>query len=405
MVLEFLEFVEADAPRSVARLLDRFLTRCRQETGAEAGTIYVMRRRGRVSELIPSARQFGSSPLRGTPPPMPLNAATIAGYVASSGDVVRLADVRRVPAGKPFAYDSAVDIPGCRTQSLLCLPVRNFQGGVIAIVELVNRRTADGAVTAFSAQQIDRLLPVATVMSGYIQRTDNLEQIQAKNLKLRQRNRALARQRARIGLLQEETEEAFKTSIKLLARAAEIHDEGTGNHIVRVNEYSHYLAQCLGMHREFCDEIRYSAQLHDVGKLSIDHKILNKGGELNTDERAEMDRHPIFGYQILSPSYRLKMAAEIALFHHEKWDGTGYPHGVKGEEIPLSARIVSLADTYDALRSKRSYKPGFSHRQAVDVIVKGDTRIDPKGHFDPHLVELFAKNHEGFDKIWRKFTD
>jgi HD-GYP domain-containing protein (c-di-GMP phosphodiesterase class II) len=336
---------------------------------------------------------------------MPLNATLIAGYVASSGDVVRLSDVCKIPPNRPVAHDIANDLPGLRTQSVLCLPVRKFQGEVIAVVELVNRRGKGGDVVAFTEPQVERLLPVATVMSGYIERTDNLEQIKAKNLKLRQLNRALARQRARIAGLQAETEEAFKTSIKLLARAAEIHDEGTGNHIVRVNEYSYFLAQCLGLHREFCDEIRYSAQLHDVGKLSIDHKILNKGGELDAVERAEMDRQPIFGYQILSPSYRLKMAAEIALFHHEKWDGTGYPHGVKGEEIPLSARIVALTDTYDALRSKRSYKPGFSHRRAVDVIVNGDKRIDPKGHFDPHLVEVFAKNHEGMDRIWRDLVD
>lgn len=135
------------------------------------------------------------------------------------------------------------------------------------------------------------------------------------------------------------------------------------------------------------------------------NSILNKGGELSPEERRQMDKHPIYGHQILSHSYRLKMAAEIALFHHEKWNGTGYPHRVKGEEIPISARIVALADTYDALRSKRSYKPGYNHKQAVDVIVNGDERIDPLGHFDPHLVEVFAKNHEGLDKIWRRLTD
>ncbi|MSO65040.1 MAG: GAF domain-containing protein [Alphaproteobacteria bacterium] len=272
LVLEFLNYVEADAPRTVARLLDRFLRRCRDETAAEAGTIYVVRRRGRERVLVPTARQMGTASLRRLPTSaLALNAASIAGYVARTGQVVRLADVRKVPDGRPYAHDAKLDIPGRETRSLLCLPVKNFQGEVIAVIELINRRSGRRQAPApFTARDVERLLPVATVVAGYIERTDNLEQIQETNLKLRQRNRALAQQRAQIAALQAETEDAFKISINLLARAAEIYDEDTGNHIVRVNEYPHYLAQCIGMPKEFCDEIRYSAQLHDVGKLSID---------------------------------------------------------------------------------------------------------------------------------------
>ena len=406
LVIELLAHVEQDAPRNVSQLLDRFLGKCRDMTSADAGTAYIVRRRGRERVLMPIARQNALAALRTTPnDPIPLNAATIAGYVAGSGDVVRLGDVTKVPVARPYSFNPALEAPGFDVGPLACFPIKTFQGRVVAVIELMMQRDSKSSVDAFSDDVIAGLMEVAAVISGYVERTDNLEQIEEKNAKLRQRNRTLARQRERIGQLQAETEEAFKLSISLLARAAEIHDEGTGNHIVRVNEYAYFLAQRLGMAKEFCDEIRYSAQLHDVGKLSVDQGILNKGGELTPEERSQMDQHPIFGFQILSHSHRLKLAAEIALFHHEKWDGSGYPHGVKGEEIPISARIVALADTYDALRAKRSYKPAYSHDRAVEVIVNGDERLDPAGHFDPGLIDIFVRHHDGLDKIWREFVD
>lgn len=217
----------------------------------------------------------------------------------------------------------------------MCLPIKNFQDRVIAIVELVNRRAANKKnPVSFSRDQASTLAPVTRVLSGYIERTDNLEQIASRNIKLRQRNRALAKQRTKIADLQEATEDAFKLSISLLARATEIYDEGTGNHILRVNEYSYFLAEELGMPRAFCDEIRYSAQLHDVGKMVVDAAVLKKGGKLTRPEREEMNKHPIYGYQILSHSPRLKRAAEIALFHHEKWDGSGYRMASRARKSP-----------------------------------------------------------------------
>ncbi|MEK9946038.1 MAG: HD domain-containing phosphohydrolase [Alphaproteobacteria bacterium] len=405
LVLELLAHVEKDAPRNVSQLLDRFLGKCREMTGSDAGTAYIVRRRGRERVLAPVARQNAISTSRAAPDDaIPLNAATIAGYVAGSGEVVSLDDVKRVPHARPYRFNRALEAPGFAVGALVCFPIMTFQGRVVAIIELMMQRDNEKG-NPFADDTINGLMEVAAVISGYVERTDNLEQIEKKNVKLRQRNKALARQRERIGQLQEETEEAFKLSISLLARAAAIHDEGTGNHIVRVNEYAFFLAQRLGMPKEFCEEIRYSAQLHDVGKLSVDQGILNKGGELTAAERQQMDQHPVFGFQILSHSHRLKLAAEIALFHHEKWDGSGYPHGVRGEEIPISARIVALADTYDALRAERSYKPAYTHDQTVDVIINGDERLDPRGHFDPGLIEIFSRNHQGFDKIWQEFAD
>jgi HD-GYP domain-containing protein (c-di-GMP phosphodiesterase class II) len=139
--------------------------------------------------------------------------------------------------------------------------------------------------------------------------------------------------------------------------------------------------------------------------MSVDGKVLRKKGPLDDDERAEMNRHPLFGYRILEPSDRLQMAAAIALNHHERWDGTGYPNGRAREEIPIEARIVALADIYDALRSARPYKPGFSHEEARTIILEGDERMDPEGHLDPDLVRLFADRHAGMAEIWDKLSD
>lgn len=406
LVLEFLEFVEQEAPHSVSDLLGRILLKCRELTGAEAGTAYLVRRKGRERQLVVVQRQNDAVKLRAREEAIPLNAASIAGFVAGTGEPALIADAYKTPEGRPYGFDKKSETPNYRTQSILCLPIKNFQDRVIAVIELVNRRApAKAKPVAFSREQINKLVPVARVLSGYIERTDNLEQIAAQNVKLRQRNRLLAEQRARVAVLHDETEDAFKLSISLLARAAEIYDEGTGNHIVRVNEFSRFLAERLGMPKDFCEQIHYSAQLHDVGKMVVDTAVLKKGGKLTATDRDEMNKHPLYGYQILSHSYRLKLAAEIALFHHEKWDGTGYPHGVKGEEIPTSARIVALADAYDALRAVRPYKAGFSHEKAVKIIVHGDERIDPSGHFDPQLVQVFSRNHRGMAKIWQKFTD
>ncbi len=199
--------------------------------------------------------------------------------------------------------------------------------------------------------------------------------------------------------------EDLENTIYFLARAAQIYDEGTGNHIRRVNEYSYFLAQTLGMDQAFCDEIKYSAQLHDLGKISVDPVVLSKAGPLSDAERQEMDNHTIYGHRILSQSPQLAMAADIALAHHEKWDGTGYPNGLRGEEIPLSARITQIADIYDALRTARPYKPAFNHEIARSIILSGDARIDSAGHFDPRLVEAFADMHEDFDRIWSELSD
>lgn len=201
----------------------------------------------------------------------------------------------------------------------------------------------------------------------------------------------------------DEVNEAFIYTIEALARAGEAADDDTGSHIKRVNEYSKFLAKKLGMSKEFCEKISFSAQMHDVGKIHIPHSILKKNGSLTQEEYEIMKSHTVYGPKIIGSSPHLKMASEIALYHHERYDGTGYPNGIKGNEIPISARIVSVADVYDALRNSRVYKPPFSHEKAVEIITIGDSRVMPN-HFDPEVLNVFQKYNHEFNEIWNTFN-
>lgn len=196
-----------------------------------------------------------------------------------------------------------------------------------------------------------------------------------------------------------ETEDAFIYTIEALARAAEANDKDTGRHILRVNEYSRCLAEALGLDAEFVRKIHYSAQMHDVGKIHLHPDLLRKPKGLTEEEFARMTQHPHYGAKILGGAPRLEMARQIALAHHENYDGSGYPCGLKGKTIPLAARIVRLADVYDALRQKRSYKSAFSREVAFRIITRGDGRVMP-AHFDPQVLEAFQRVADRMEDIF-----
>jgi hypothetical protein len=404
---EFLEFIEYSRPQPVRRLLRRVLLKSRELTGAEAGTIFIVRGRGRSRRLAAADTQNDVIRVKPAEFVVPITKSSIAGFTAATGQTVFIDDLYEISADLPFGHDSSFDkAHGYCSRSMLAFPLTNHYRRVIGVVELINRRDPKtGGPVPFSPEQADLIVPFNHIVGGAIERADMLERITHKNKRLRERNRQLAEQRARIAALQDETEEAFQVSIRLLARAAELHDTNTANHVARVNEYAFMLAKKVGMPSRFCDEIRYSAQLHDVGKMSVNVAILRKRGRLDEEEWAEMMRHPEFGHHILAASDRLKMAAEIALNHHEHWDGTGYPNRRRGDEIPLSARIVTLADIYDALRSERPYKPGLTHEEARHIILEGDDRTDPEAHFDPQLLRIFADSHQEMNAIWRSLAD
>ena len=198
-----------------------------------------------------------------------------------------------------------------------------------------------------------------------------------------------------------ELQEAFVESIFTLMRAAEFRDDETGAHVKRISYYTHELAEQIGMDKEFCDLIFYASPMHDIGKIGIPDHILLKSGHFEPAEWEVMKSHTTIGPKILenNSSPYLKMGHDIAMGHHERWDGSGYPKGIKGEDIPLPARIMQLVDVYDALRSKRPYKPAFGHVKAMDIILKGDIRTMPS-HFDPAVLEAFQRRAGTMEEIF-----
>jgi putative two-component system response regulator len=203
-----------------------------------------------------------------------------------------------------------------------------------------------------------------------------------------------------------ELEQAYYDSLLRLTHASQYKDEETGAHIRRLSHYSRMLALHLDLGEAEADLLFSAAPMHDVGKIGVPDAILLKRGPLDRGEWQVMRQHPDMGANLLrgSDASLLQRAREIALTHHERWDGGGYPHGLKGEAIPIAGRIVMLADQYDALRSRRSYKPAFSHEQTFDILLHGDERTCPR-HFDPQLLDAFRDLHREFEAIFARIAD
>jgi putative two-component system response regulator len=193
-----------------------------------------------------------------------------------------------------------------------------------------------------------------------------------------------------------ELQEAYYDTIQRLVLAVEYKDQFTGQHIQRMSRYSALLAEKAGFSEREVLNVLYAAPMHDVGKIGIPDSIITSPNKLTDAEFAVMKKHTIIGAEILAnaKSQILIFARLIALSHHEKWNGTGYPYGIKGDKIPLVGRIVALADTFDVLTSKRSYKDPFPIERAADII-----RKERGKHFDPDIVDVFEKNLDALMKI------
>jgi putative two-component system response regulator len=204
----------------------------------------------------------------------------------------------------------------------------------------------------------------------------------------------------------EEMKQLLRSVFMSLLEASKLKDNDTGQHIVRVNYYSEALTSALKnrpgydvVDADFIDNIGFLAAMHDVGKIGTPDDILNKEGPLSEFEWSVMKEHTINGAFILS-TYPNPMAREIAISHHEKWNGSGYPYQLSGDTIPLSARIVAIADVYDALRMKRSYKPPYSHEVAMKKI------LESKGtHFDPDLIDIMVTVSDKFNELYEENAD
>ncbi len=233
------------------------------------------------------------------------------------------------------------------------------------------------------------------VAVGLFQQAEMLSSIQSQNRELAKQNYQL-----------EQTE---ATTIFALAYQAELRDLETGQHIERTSKYVGLLVEKLSEHPDYSDylsakykrDLVKAAPLHDIGKVGVPDAILKKKGRLTEDEFAIMKKHCEYGARVLEIADEklgfesfLKLAIQIVLTHHEKWDGSGYPRGLKGEDIPLSGRIMAVADVYDALRSERCYKDSYTHERTCEIL-----RQERGKHFDPLLIDVFFECEKEFETV------
>jgi putative two-component system response regulator len=267
---------------------------------------------------------------------------------------------------------------------------------IIVVTSLASREDRLKAVEIgandFIAKPIDNaevqvrvasLLRMKEIQDAIKRHKDELEKI------VQQRTEALRQTLDQMVEAQRRTQDAYLDTIKKLAIAAEFKDESTAEHIYRISAYSVVLARALKLSPHEVEVIQHASPMHDVGKLGIPDGILMKPGELDPGEWEMMKQHTVIGGRILhgSSSELLQAGEIIARSHHEKWDGTGYPEGVKGDQIPLFGRIVSVVDVFDALTNQRPYKKAFDNPEAFSILKEGRGK-----HFDPKIIDTFFLN-------------
>jgi HD-GYP domain-containing protein (c-di-GMP phosphodiesterase class II) len=266
-----------------------------------------------------------------------------------------------------------------------------------AAIAAVLGAAAVGAVLARDTAAAVLFAGVLAAAAGLLGRRSGERRRRALQVEIENRSSELQRALTELEIAQSET-------VRRLSMAVEFRDEDTGAHIERIGRFSTMLAERVGMERELCERLGYAAPLHDVGKVAIPDAILLKPGALTPQERAIVETHAEEGHRLLtgSSSSILDMAATIALSHHEKWDGTGYPRGLSGEAIPIEGRIVAVADVFDALTSDRVYRAAYTIDQTVAMMRRQRGR-----HFDPVMLDAFLEvlSHSGPDPRRRLASD
>ncbi|HQF54482.1 MAG TPA: GAF domain-containing protein [Fibrobacteria bacterium] len=291
---------------------------------------------------------------------IPISTNSMAGYCALSGKPLNMPDMQDLPAGTQFRHNRDFDEKaGYDTHSVLTVPMQDRMGQCVGVIQLVNAMD-EGKIIPFDSDT-EMLMQAFSSQAG----------VSIVNAQL-----------------DEELSKAHQETLFRLSTAAEYRDKETSNHIKRMSHYSRIIAKEYGLPKDDVMSIYASSPMHDVGKIGIPDHILQKPGLLDPEERALMETHAIIGAHILKDSNVavVRQAAVVALTHHEKFDGTGYPRKLKGRNIPLVGRICALADVFDALSSKRCYKEPWSEDKVMTFL-----QTQKGKHFDPEMVDCLLK--------------
>jgi putative two-component system response regulator len=372
--------IALSAVRDLDQLLGIIVTQSREFANCDAGSLYI--KDGDHLDFVISqndtlAAREGkkAEEMLFKPFPVPISNTSLSGYVANTGALLNIPDAYAIPESAEYRFDRSFDQrAGYRTVSMLQLPMKDTEGGVIGVLQLINAKDQSGAIIPFSRDDEDLLLAVASQAA-----------VAVKNAQL-----------------DKEIKDAHLDTIFRLGTAAEYRDKETGNHIRRMSHYSAIIAQQMGLTARQVEMVRLSSPMHDIGKVGVPDAILLKPGRLNELERKIMESHAVIGAEILKDSSvpLIRLSQVIALTHHEKWDGKGYPAGAAGGDIPVEGRIVALADVFDALSNKRVYKPAFSLVETLDIIKQGSG-----SHFDPAVVDAFIMGIDQAKAVYEQYKE
>jgi len=380
--------------QDIDAILDKILEEARNLSNADAGSIFIVDENSLRFGYVHNDSLFKKDEANEeiyVDFSVPIDDQSIVGYVALTGNTIVVDDAYNLPSGSSFTFNSEYDMKaGYKTRSILAVPLYTFHGRMVGVMQLINSKDDDGRVISFK-KKIQDLIPLLA------------------------NNAAVAIDR---GIMNREM-------ILRMVKMAELRDPTeTGAHVQRVGAYSAEIYHQWAIRNKIDpqeknrqkDLIRLAAMLHDVGKVGIPDRILKKPAKLTDSEFNAMKWHTVYGGRLFmnQTSSLDKMSLQIALNHHERWNGKGYPGKIEDimgadaklgpskrkEEIPLSARIVSLADVFDALISRRSYKDAWNDQHALDVIESESAR-----HFDPEIVEIFFQIFPVIKAIRNKYKE
>ncbi len=375
------------AESNLERLFSLIVVQARQLTSCDAASIYI-RETDQLRFFVVSQNEVLRHQV------LPLNTHSIAGYVVLTGQILNIPDVYVLDPSLPYTFNREFDrLTGYRTRSMLTVPMRDNAGQVIGALQLLNRlspkRSADSGLSFESSFGGP---PHPEVEGSFSAADISIAEALASQATVAYQNM----------ILRQELKAAHIETIFCLAAAAEYRDNTTSWHLKRMSHYSRIIAKNLGLSEAEQDLILYASPMHDIGKIGIPDAILLKPGKFTPEDRQIMQKHPEIGAEILrqSDSELMRKSAIIALSHHEKYDGSGYPRGLKGEEIPIEGRIVALADVFDALASKRPYKKAWTLEDIFELIDQSNGT-----HFDPKIVAAFYRGKEEILEVYHRFQE